>query len=222
MGTCNGCTEAAPPLHLAQRPPPQLDRSPSECITVVQSSGRHRVRAASHVQAQSPAALVPACSHGRLPQHAQSGPPCALGERPACLYHLCQLGSSPVEGTTPFFPVLLVEYPSPIAQVLAPMQVATIIVQSYPRTQDMLAFVNFLASDLDEPSQTDLLSARPQPIAPQQQQQQPQSPVPPQPQLQLHVPAAAAAAPDPVTQQPPFLAEMRPSGEFWSAVKRGL
>ena len=65
-------------------------------------------------------------------------------------------------------------------QVLAPMQVATIIVQSYPRAQDMLAFVNFLAGDLDEPSQTDLLSARPQQPAlqaqpqagPQQQHQQ--------------------------------------------------
>ena len=106
------------------------------------------------------------------------------------------------------------------------MQMATIIVQSYPRTQDMLAFVNFLASDLDEPSQTDLLSARPQPMAPhqqqQQQQQQPQSPLPPQPQLQLQAPAAAAAPPDPGTQQQPLLGETRPSSEFWAAVKRGL
>ena len=100
------------------------------------------------------------------------------------------------------------------------MQVATIIVQSYPRTQDMLAFVNFLASDLDEPSQTDLLSARPQPMAPHQQQ--PQSPLPPQPQLQLQAPAAAAAPPDPGTQQQPLLGETRPSSEFWAAVKRGL
>lgn len=118
-------------------------------------------------------------------------------------------------------------------QVLAPMQVATIIVQSYPRAQDMLAFVNFLAGDLDEPSQTDLLSARPQqpalqaqPQAVPQQQQQPQSL--PQHQQQPHgeeqgeVPAAASPPQDPSGQQQQFLADPRPSSEFWATMKRTM